>query len=204
MKKIIGITGGIGSGKSSVAKIIEESGYPVYYSDDRAKDLVNDDADLKIKIRELLGNDSYDENGRYNRSFVAQKVFTDPALLNKLNALIHPAVKKDFETWVESQKATFLFKETALLFELKLHQTCDRSLLITADDEIRINRVMSRDSKTAGQVQAIISRQMPEAEKITLADFVIYNNEGFSELRAQTTLVLKQLIASFENDADSN
>lgn len=200
MKKIIGITGGIGSGKSTVAEIIEEFGYPVYYSDDRAKEIVNNDAELQLKIRELLGDEAYDASGSYDRAFVAQKVFNNVNLLNQLNALIHPAVKKDFERWVEEQNETFLFKETALLFELKLHEACDRSILVTADDEIRIRRVMERDNKTTGQVQAIINRQMPENEKAAMADFVIFNNEGFAELRNATNLVLKQLVASFDQE----
>lgn len=200
MKKIIGITGGIGSGKSTVAEIIEEFGYPVYYSDDRAKEIVNNDAELQLKIRELLGDEAYDASGRYDRAFVAQKVFDNVKLLNQLNALIHPAVKKDFERWVEEQNETFLFKETALLFELKLHETCDRSILVTAVDEIRIKRVMARDKKTAAQVQAIINRQMPEHEKTAIADFVIANNDALPELRDATNLVLKQLAASFDQE----
>jgi dephospho-CoA kinase len=200
MKKIIGITGGIGSGKSTVAEIIEEFGYPVYYSDDLAKEIVNNDAELQLKIRALLGDEAYDASGRYDRAFVAQKVFDNVNQLNQLNSLIHPAVKKDFERWVEDQDETFLFKETALLFELKLHEACDRSILVTADDEIRIRRVMERDNKTTGQVQAIINRQMPENEKAAMADFVIFNNEGFAELRNATNLVLKQLAASFNQE----
>lgn len=200
MKKIIGITGGIGSGKSTVAEIIEEFGYPVYYSDDLAKEIVNNDAELQLKIRALLGDEAYDASGRYDRAFVGQKVFDNVNQLNQLNSLIHPAVKKDFERWVEDQDETFLFKETALLFELKLHEACDRSILVTADDEIRIRRVMERDNKTTGQVQAIINRQMPENEKAAMADFVIFNNEGFAELRNATNLVLKQLVASFDQE----
>ncbi|MBD8016963.1 dephospho-CoA kinase [Kaistella pullorum] len=200
MKKIIGITGGIGSGKSTVAEIIEEFGYPVYYSDNLAKEIVNNDAELQLKIRALLGDEAYDASGRYDRAFVAQKVFDNVNQLNQLNSLIHPAVKKDFERWVEDQDETFLFKETALLFELKLHEACDRSILVTADDEIRIRRVMERDNKTTGQVQAIINRQMPENEKAAMADFVIFNNEGFAELRNATNLVLKQLVASFDQE----
>ena len=200
MKKIIGITGGIGSGKSTVAEIIEEFGYPVYYSDARAKEIVNNDAELQLKIRALLGDEAYDASGRYDRAFVAQKVFDNVNQLNQLNSLIHPAVKKDFERWVEDQDETFLFKETALLFELKLHEACDRSILVTADDEIRIKRVMARDNKTAAQVQAIINRQMPEHEKSAIADFVIANNDDLPELRNATNLVLKQLAASFDQE----
>src|SRR5215813_6672889 len=98
--KIIGLTGGIGSGKTTVAKFIEEFGFPVYYSDDRAKDIVNDNDNLKGKIKELLGEESYDENGLYNRKFVADKVFNNKDLLQSLNEIIHPAVRIDFEEWV--------------------------------------------------------------------------------------------------------
>ena len=125
--KIIGLTGGIGSGKTTVAKFIEEFGFPVYYSDDRAKDIVNDNDDLKLKIKELLGDEAYDEKGFYNRKFVAEKVFNDKDLLQSLNEIIHPAVRTDFEEWVKKQTKYLVFKETALLFELKLNQQCYRS-----------------------------------------------------------------------------
>ena len=121
--KIIGITGGIGSGKSTVSKFIEELGFPVYDSDFWAKELVNIDENLKSRIIELLGEESYDENGKYNRKFVAEKVFDHQELLLKLNQIIHPAVKIHFENWVNAQNAEFVFKETALLFELKLNES---------------------------------------------------------------------------------
>lgn len=123
-KKIIGLTGGIGSGKTTVAEFIEELGFPVYYSDDGAKDIVNDDEALKNKIKELLGEEAYDENGFYNRKYVSGIVFNDDEMRLQLNALIHPAVKIDFENWVASQKTEFVFKETALLFELNLNESC--------------------------------------------------------------------------------
>ena len=130
MKKIIGITGGIGSGKTTVSKIIEKEGFSVYNSDQRAKDIVNFDKDLKQKIITLLGNDAYDEVGIYNRKWVGQRVFEDHELLKNLNAIIHPAVKSDFENWVRLQTTPWVFKETALLFELQLHKICFKYLLI--------------------------------------------------------------------------
>ncbi len=192
-KKNIGLTGGIGSGKTTVAKFIEEMGFPVYFSDDRAKEIVNDDEVLKNKIKELLGEEAYDENGFYNRKYVSGIVFNDDEMRLQLNALIHPAVKIDFENWVENQNSEFVFKETALLFELKLNESCYKSVLVTADDNIRIKRVMDRDQKTYREIEAVIDKQMPEKDKIKRADFVIFNNEGIDELKTATEKMMVEL-----------
>lgn len=188
--KIIGLTGGIGSGKTTVAHFIEEFGFPVYYSDDRAKAIVNESEELKIKIKELLGEDAYDENGLYDRKFVADKVFNNRDLLQELNEIIHPAVKIDFENWVNKQSKYLVFKETALLFELKLNRQCYKSLLVTAEDNIRIKRVMDRDKKTYREVEAVMEKQMPERDKIKMADCIIYNNTNLEELKEQTEKVI--------------
>ncbi|WP_051585220.1 MULTISPECIES: dephospho-CoA kinase [Chryseobacterium] len=188
--KIIGLTGGIGSGKTTVARFIEEFGFPVYYSDDRAKTIVNDDEELKVKIKELLGNQSYDENGFYDRKFVADKVFNNRDLLQQLNEIIHPAVRIDFENWVKKQSKYLVFKETALLFELRLNRQCYKSLLVTAEDNIRIKRVMDRDGKTYREVEAVMEKQMPERDKIKMADCIIYNNTNLEELKEQTEKVV--------------
>lgn len=193
--KIIGITGGIGSGKSTVSKYIEEAGFPVYFSDIRAKTIVNDDPQLQQKIKELLGEKSYDESGLYDRKYVGDLVFEDEELLLKLNSLIHPAVKVDFEKWVSKQTTAFVFKETAILFELKLNETCFKSVLVTADDNCRLKRVMDRDNKTYREVETIMLRQMPEKDKVKLADYVIYNNEGLEELKEETYKVLDEIKA---------
>ena len=193
--QIIGITGGIGSGKSTVSKLIEEAGYPVYYSDVRAKTIVNDDHQLQEKIKELLGEQSYDENGLYDRKYVSEIVFEDEELLLKLNSLIHPAVKFDFENWVTHQTTPFAFKETALLFELKLNKSCYKSLLVTADDNCRLKRVMDRDDKTYREVESIMLKQMPEKDKVKLADFIIYNNDGLEELEEETRKVLSEIVS---------
>lgn len=194
-KKIIGLTGGIGSGKTTVAKFIEEMGFPVYFSDDRAKEIVNDDEVLKNRIKELLGDEAYDENGFYNRKYVSGIVFNDDEMRLQLNALIHPAVKIDFENWVASQSAEFVFKETALLFELKLNEGCYKSILVTADDNIRIKRVMDRDGKTYREVEAVMDKQMPEKDKVKKADFVIYNNSNIEDLKAETEKTVMKLTA---------
>lgn len=192
-KKIIGITGGIGSGKSTVSQFIEELGFPVYDSDFWAKELVNIDENLKSRIIELLGEESYDEHGKYNRKFVAEKVFDHQELLLKLNQIIHPAVKIHFENWVNAQNAEFVFKETALLFELKLNESCYQSILVTADENIRIKRVMDRDGRTYREVKEIIDKQMPEVDKVKLADFVIQNNTDLESLKEFTHQVIDEL-----------
>lgn len=193
MKKIVGITGGIGSGKSTVSQFIEELGFPVYDSDFWAKELVNLDENLKSRVVELLGEESYDENGKYNRKFVAEKVFDHQELLLKLNQIIHPAVKIHFENWVNAQNAEFVFKETALLFELKLNESCYQSVLVTADENIRIKRVMNRDGRTYREVKEIIDKQMPEVDKVKLADFVIQNNTDLESLKEFTHQVIDEL-----------
>ena len=192
-KKIIGLTGGIGSGKSTVAKFIEELGYPVYNSDFWAKELVNVDENLKHRIIALLGENSYDENGAYNRPYVASIVFENEELLLELNKIIHPAVKEHFENWVNAQNSKFIFKETALLFELKLNESCYQSILVTADENIRIKRVMDRDGRTYREVKEIIDKQMPEADKVKLADFVIQNNTDLDTLKEFTHQVIDEL-----------
>ena len=195
--KIIGVTGGIGSGKSTVSKFIEEAGFPVYYSDIRAKTIVNDDPELRQKIKALLGDRAYNEEGLYDRKYVGNVVFDDANLLLKLNSLIHPAVKLDFEKWVEQQSKNLVFKETALLFELKLNEGCFKSILVTADDNCRLKRVMDRDNKTYREVESIMLRQMPEKDKVKMADFIIFNNDGFEELQRETEKVLTELQATF-------
>ena len=193
LPKIIGLTGGIGSGKSTVAKFIEEMGFPVYYSDVRAKEIVNDDELLKKGIIELLGEKAYDENGLYDRKYVAEIVFNDEELLQKLNGMIHPAVKYDFEKWVGNQTTEFVFKETALLFELKLNESCFKSVLVTADDNLRLKRLIDLDRKTYRGVENVMNKQMPEKDKIKIADFVIFNNDGMDELQAETENVIRQI-----------
>lgn len=195
MHKIIGLTGGIGSGKTTVARFIEEMGYPVYNSDTRAKDLVNERADLKSAIIQLLGKQAYDENGLYDRKYVGSVVFSNDELLKQLNAIIHPAVNKDFHDWVKKQSREIIFKETALLFELKLNLQCDKSLLVTADESIRIKRVMDRDAKTYREVEKVIDNQMPERKKIRLADYIIENNSDMQHLRLNTEKIMTNLIS---------
>ena len=192
--KLIGLTGGIGSGKTTVAKIIEDNGFSVYNSDIRAKELVNESEYLKNEIISFLGEKAYNENGIYDTKYVSKKVFADLELLEKLNKTIHPAVKQDFEYWKSLQKGKIIFKETALLFELEIDKQCDKSLLVTADDNVRIKRVMDRDSKNYREVETILEKQMPEKDKIRKADFIIFNNSNLEDLKSETEKVLQKIL----------
>jgi len=190
--KIIGLTGGIGSGKTTAAKFLEKLGFPVYYSDIRAKEIVNDDKTLKKNIIELLGSKAYDAEGNYNRKWVAEQIFNNDEKRQPLTSSIHPAVKEDFEKWTAAQQKKIAFKETALLFELNLDKECYKSLLITADENIRIKRVMQRDGKTESEIKKIIEKQMPESEKQKRADFVVFNNGNEEDLKADLEKILNE------------
>ena len=191
--KIIGLTGGIGSGKTTAAKFLEKLGFPVYYSDIREKEIVNDDKTLKKNIIELLGSEAYDAEGNYNRKWVAEQIFNNDEKRQALNSIIHPAVKEDFEKWTAAKQKKIAFKETALLFELNLDKECYKSLLITADENIRIKRVMQRDEKTESEIKKIIEKQMPESEKQKRADFVVFNNGNEEDLKADLEKILEKL-----------
>ncbi|MEC5394460.1 dephospho-CoA kinase [Bergeyella sp. RCAD1439] len=196
--KIIGLTGGIASGKTTVAQWIEAMGFPVYYSDQQAKDLVNKDLGLKQKIKNLLGEAAYNTEGLYDRKYVSSKVFENKALLEQLNQLIHPAVKTDFQTWLKQQNNhQIIFKETALLFELGLDRDCDKTLLVTAEDNLRMKRVMDRDGKTYREVENIMNKQMPEKDKLKRADFVIHNNSTLENLKQETLNAIAKITEEF-------
>ena len=172
----IGLTGGIGSGKTTVAKIFETLGIPVYYADEAAKKMMNTDASLKEAIIKHFGGQAY-SNGEIDRKYIASLVFSDPAKLKQLNALIHPATIRDAEAWMKKQKAPYIIKEAALLFESGANKSVDQVIGVYAPLPVRIKRVMKRDGVTEEDVTKRISRQMNEAEKMKQCHFVITNNE---------------------------
>ena len=175
-----GITGGIGSGKTTVCKIFEILGIPVYYADDRAKYLMVNDKDLVKNIVSVFGEKSYLKNGELNRKYIADIAFKNKRKLEELNKAVHPAVKRDFENWVNEQEAPYIIKEAALLFETGSYKDLDFNILVTAPLDIRIKRVMMRDNIDKESVLARVNNQMPEEDKMKLADFVIYNDERHS------------------------
>jgi len=173
---IVGLTGGIGSGKSTVARLLVALGYPVYNSDDRAKFLQENDATLIAQTTELLGPEVI-ENGKINRAKVASIVFSDSQLLQKLNALVHPRVAKDFADWRSQQNSNILFKESAILVETGIYKQCDALVVVTAPEDVRIARVVKRDGVSEEQVRMRITKQLSDEEKVKSADFVIKNDD---------------------------
>ncbi|WP_340158769.1 dephospho-CoA kinase [uncultured Maribacter sp.] len=172
--KVVGLTGGIGSGKSTVSKMFLELGVPVYNSDERAKKLMNTSTEIKNQIIAFLGKESYHEE-KLNRAYIAKKVFNDTTLLAQLNAIVHPVVREDFLKWTGEQEYCYVIQETALLFENNSQHLYDSIILVTAPKEERISRVVSRDNGTREQVIARMNNQMDDEEKLNLSDFVIEN-----------------------------
>lgn len=177
MKKV-GVTGGIGAGKTIVTQVFAALGAPVYNADQRTKWLQANDAQLIGETIALLGKDAY-LYGTLNRSYVANKVFTDKSLLEKYNAIVHPRVFADFELWcAEHSEFPYIIKESALMFETGFYKKLDAIVLVTAPEEIRIQRVLQRDSfRQYEEVKAIISKQLGDEQKMGLATAIINNDE---------------------------
>ena len=176
---LIGITGGIGSGKTTLSNLLREKNYLVYDADSRAKLLQNTDKSLREKITSLFGQDAYNEAGELNRPFLAKIVFNNAEKLQQLNEIVHPVVKADFENWVELNKdKELLFQESAILFESGFYQMFDKIIVVTADKNIRVERVIQRDNITREQALERMSRQLPESELLRRADFICSSDKG--------------------------
>lgn len=174
---VLGLTGSIGSGKSTVAQVFGVLGVPVYNSDERARELYFV-PEVRKQVEELLGKEAYVSEKELDRKFIRSKIFSDATLLQKINDIIHPAVKKDFAAFKkEHKKAPYVVKESALLFEAGIAATADKILLVTTTDELRKKRLISRDKISEADIAQILSRQMPDSEKIKKADWVLENNE---------------------------
>lgn len=175
----VGITGGIGSGKSTVCRIFESLGVPVYDADHWAKWLLNHDEALVQAVKNIFGPEAYTADGAYNRPLVAQVAFQSPEKLAALNAVAHPAVEQHSRRW-HTQKTgeghPYTLREAALMIESGSHQFLDYLIVVTAPETLRVERVMQRDGVTEAQVRARMRNQMPEAEKVALADAVIVND----------------------------
>lgn len=174
----IGITGGIGSGKTTVCKVFELLGVPVFYADDVAKSIMYTDPILKSGVLDAFGENSYTQSGELNRSYISSIVFNDKHELEKLNSLIHPAVFRAFDNWVLSQKeVSYVIKEAALLYESEAYKMCDQSILVISPIETRISRVKARDGISAEDIQLRMNRQFSDEQKMKFADHILNNNE---------------------------
>lgn len=183
----IGITGGIGSGKTTVCKVFELLGVPVYYADDEARKLLDDNI-VKEGVIQKLGNQILDEKGKIERKKLAALVFNNKKKLEQLNAIIHPAVGIHFENWLKERSAhTYVLKEAAILFESGAYKQVDKVILVAAPTELKIKRVMQRDRITREQVMERIHNQMSDEEKISHSQHVINNDEH--------TLIIPQVVA---------
>lgn len=175
----VGVTGGIGSGKSTVCRVFQELGVPVYEADIRAKSVIVK-PEVKEKVVALLGKEAYLDNGRINRDFIAEHVFTDIQKREALNTIVHPAVAKDYSDWLEENKdEPIVIKEAALFFEIGSNLTMDFMILVVADLDQRVERILERDAfRSEEEVMNIIASQLPDEEKIKQSDYIINNNDS--------------------------
>jgi|SRR5690554_5959242 len=190
--KIVGLTGGIGSGKTTVAKLFSDLGIPVYNSDVEAKKLSDSSTSIREQLILLLGEETYKE-GTLNRKFMADKIFNDKILLQKVNAIIHPQVAEHFQNWVAKQTTSYVIKEAAILFESGADRHCDLVIMVTAPEQERIRRVMERDQVSKEEILARMKNQWSDSDKIKLADFVIENIQ-LSETQEQVKSLHSLLI----------
>jgi dephospho-CoA kinase len=182
----IGVTGGIGSGKTTVCRFFQLLGIPVFYSDEAAKALMNRDETLIGQIQEAFGTDVY-LDGVLQRSVLASRVFHSEAKLQLLNSLVHPAVFRAFDRWVDKKSAPYVIKEAAILFESGSYADCQATVLVKAPENLRVRRIISRDGSPEQAIRDRMSRQMPEEEKERRATFLVYNDGS--------TLLIPQLLA---------
>jgi dephospho-CoA kinase len=172
----VGITGGIGSGKSTLSKIFEVLGIPVYYADDASKRLMNEDEQLKEKIQLIFGKAAY-ANGKLDRAYLSSIVFNNPEKLMLLNSIVHPATILDANSWMKQQTAPYAIKEAALIFESGSQENLDKVIGVQAPLALRLQRVMQRDNTDRNEVLRRMEMQMDEKIKMKLCDYIVYNDE---------------------------
>ncbi len=195
--KVVGLTGGMGSGKTTVAKMFEALGIPVYIADTEAKKLTVTSRSIRKALIELLGEAAY-SNNELNRSFIAQQVFNDNELLQKLNKIIHPKVRSHFKKWLKLQLAPYCVKEAAILFENGGYKECDYMILVTAPEEIRVERIMQRDRSSKEEIILRMQHQWSDEKKAPLADFII-DNSGKDDTARQVLEIHNSILNSLEN-----
>src|SRR5690606_22408054 len=190
--EIVGLTGGIGSGKTTVAKQFQALGIPVYIADDEAKKLMNRSKIIKRKLIALFGDEAYKDN-TLNRPFLADKIFNNADNLKKMNAVVHPKVAAHFKNWLKKQIAPYVLKESAILFENGAYKDCDLIITVTAPLELRKKRLLKRDNTTLEKIQAIINNQWSDEAKILKSHFVI-TNKKLEETKQQVQLTHNKIV----------
>ena len=198
----IGITGNIGSGKSTVTKVFAALGIPVYYADLHASQLMNTNSVVRSELIKLFGESIYNENGLLNKQMLGELIFSNDVSRRNVNAVVHPIVAQHFEEWFSYQDAPYVLKEAALLFESSSNLLLDKVICVSAPFEMRLNRVIFRDKRSREQIMAIESKQMAEAEKIKKSDYIIFNNN--SQPVIPQVLNIHQKIISRGNDLINN
>ena len=190
----LGLTGGIGTGKTTVAKIFETLNVPVYYSDYWAKYLTNNNSEIIIKLKNEFGKNIYLDNGELNKVKLSELIFGNKSVLLKVNEIIHPVVRSHFDNWVKNKKkqgSKYIIKEAAILFESGANKQVDKVIIVASQKDIRIKRLLKRDRTSIAEIEKRMNSQMPEEEKISLSDYVIFNNEN--ELLIPQVLELHKL-----------
>lgn len=189
---IVGLTGGIGSGKTTVAKEFNLLGVPVFIADEEAKNLMRKSKVIKRKLIQLFGNEAY-INGELNKPFLGNIIFNDPIYLRKMNAIVHPKVALQFDKWVKKQTSTYIIKDVAILFESGGYKLCDYVITVTANKALRIERLLKRDHTTKEKIEAIMKNQWPEEKKIKNSDYVI-NNVSLANTKNQILKIHSAII----------
>lgn len=198
MKTLVGLTGGIGSGKTTIANFFKELGVPIYIADTEAKALMNRSKVIKRKLIALFGDNAY-QNGKLNRDFLSKQIFNNKDLLQKMNAIVHPKVASHFKRWVKKQEAPYVISEAAILFENGSYTKYDYIITVTAPEEVRLKRVMSRDSASKEKVKSVMNNQWKDEEKIKLSDYVI-QNINLEEAKAQVLQIHQNLLQKLQKD----
>lgn len=190
--KVVGLTGGIGSGKSTVAKMFQDFGIPVYIADDQAKKLMNTSKVIRKKLIALLGAEAYNDAG-LNRAYVSSLVFNDKILLQKINTIVHPKVKMHFNSWLKKQEAPYIIKEAAIIFENNLQNQYDIIITVVANSETKINRVMKRDNSSRDKVLSVMKNQWTDDQKVAHSHFVILN-ENIQQTKKQVDKIHSEIL----------
>jgi len=193
---VVGLTGGIGSGKTTVAKAFNAFGIPIYIADDEAKRLINRSKVIRRKLIALFGEQAYKDD-ELNRPFIASVIYSDKDYLSKMNAIVHPKVAKHFLRWLNKQNAPYVLKESAILFETNSYKQCDFIVLVIASKELKIKRLLKRDKTTKEKIQAIMDNQLNDDEKAKRSDFII-RNTTLEDTQKQVKVIHKSLLKKLQ------